>query len=220
MASSRIISRLPRLCLPFIQLASHLKPGILGPYGTAEHQILQHPTNPVVETKCTSASDKEWARGYVPISNIIVRSFVSDDGLTHANFDSAFMPLEADDALRMSELAVPTNNRHWRLDLEADCENWFNTEVANVTLAAWKSYPTVIQASHCKPLSSRNISEIIDSIFSAKFSGERAPLVIGEMKRNLISAAAWQSGKILDQKSQVKLSQELRGSFALTGQRC
>ncbi|RSL99753.1 hypothetical protein CEP52_009560 [Fusarium oligoseptatum] len=199
MASSRIISRFPRLCLPFIQFASNFRPGIPGPYNTAEHHILQHPTNPVAETKYTTASDKEWARGYMPISNIIVHSFVADDGLTHANFDDAFMPLDADDALRMSELAVPTNYRHWRLEFEADGENWFNTEVANVTLAAWRSYPIVVSRKN------------VDSIFSAKFSGERAPLVIGEMKRNLISAAAWQSGNILGQGSQVKLSQELRG---------
>ncbi|KAL2693749.1 hypothetical protein Neosp_000312 [[Neocosmospora] mangrovei] len=183
----------------------------MGQYSTAKHHVLQHPTNPVAETKYTTASDKEWARRYAPISNIIVHSFVANDGLTHANFDSAFMPLDADDALRMSELAVPTNSRHWRLEFEADCENWFNTEVANVTLAAWKSYPSVVQASHCKPLSGRGISENVDSIFSAKFSGERAPLAIGEMKRNLISATAWQSGYILGQGSQVKLSQELRG---------
>ncbi|RSL61279.1 hypothetical protein CEP54_006328 [Fusarium duplospermum] len=192
MASSRIISRFPRLCLPFIQFASNFRSGILGPYSTAEHHILQHPTNPVTETKYTTASDKEWARGYVPISNIIVHSFVADDGLTYANFDGAFMPLEADDTLRMSELAVPTNNRHWRFESEADRENYFNTEVADVTLAAWKRFPSVIQTSHCKPLSRPDISEKIDSIFSAKFSGERAPLVI-------------------DQISQVKLSRELRG---------
>lgn len=194
-----------------MQLASHLKLGIRDPYNTAEHHILQHPANPVAETKYTTASDKEWARKYAPISNIIVHSFITDDGLTHANFDTAFMPLEADDALRMSELAFPTNHRQWRLEFEADCENYINTEVINVVLAAWSSYPSVVQASHCKPLSGRGISENVDSIFSAKFSGERAPLIIGEMKRNLISATAWQSGNILDQRSQVKLSRELRG---------
>ncbi|KAI8677297.1 hypothetical protein NCS56_00619500 [Fusarium sp. Ph1] len=211
MASPRIVSRFPRLCLPLIQFASHLRTGILGPRNTAEHHILQHPANPVEETKHTTASDKIWARGYAPICNIVVHSFVADDGLTHANFDDAFMRLDADDVLRMKETAVPTNNRHWRLGFEADCENWFNTEVANVTLAAWKRYPGVIQASHCKPLSSQSIPENIDSTFSIKFAGKRAPLVIGEMKRNLISATAWQSGFILGQASQMKLSQELRG---------
>ncbi|KAM0436743.1 hypothetical protein ACHAPT_002454 [Fusarium lateritium] len=211
MASSRTGSRFPGLCMRFLQFANRLKSSILGPYNTAEHYILQHPANPVEETKYTTGSGKEWARRYTPISNLIVRSFVADDGLTYANFDDAFLPLDADDTPRMSEPAVPTNNRHWRLEYEADCENWLNTEVANVTLAAWKRYPSVIQASHCKPLSSRSIPENIDSTFSIKFAGKRAPLAIGEMKRNLISATAWQSGYILGQGSQVKLSQELRG---------
>lgn len=171
MASSRIISQFPGLFKPLIQLAGHLRSGVPGPYTTAEHQILRHHANPVTETKCTTASDKEWARGYVPVSNIIVHSLVSADGLTHANFDGALMPLDADDVLRMKELSVPSNSRHWFLGKEADCENYFNTEVANVTLAAWRRYPTVIQASHCRPLSSRNIPETIDSVFSARYSG-------------------------------------------------
>lgn len=177
---------------------------------TAEYHILQHPTNPVVNTRYTTGSDKEWARQYKPITKLIPCTYLAD-GITYANFEEALLPLYDDDSLRMSELTVASNSRGWRLEVEADCENWFNSEISNIVLAAWTRYPSVLQTSHNKPLSDENINENVDSTYSTKVGNRRVPLVIGEMKRNLITPQDWQTGDISSKGSQKKLSQELRG---------
>lgn len=127
------------------------------------------------------------------------------------NFDDAFLPLYEDDNLRLSQPAEPPNSRKWRFETEADCENWFNTEVVNVVLSAWNSYPSILQSSHNKPVSEENIAENIDSIFTFKSEGAKRVLAIGEIKRNLIKSMFWQRGNPASSASQKKLSQELRG---------
>jgi hypothetical protein len=177
-----------------------------------EYWILQHPTNGVYNTEYTTASDKEWARRYKPIVNLVTHSIVGPDGVSYADFDNSFLPLYDDDRLRMNEPCFPPNERRWRFEVEADCENGFNSEISNVVLAAWARNPPVLQASHCKPLTETNISENVDVTYSVEIGGRRRPLIIGEMKRNLIHAASWQAGDISRKGSQKKLSQELRGS--------
>ncbi|KAK3933729.1 hypothetical protein QBC46DRAFT_401384 [Diplogelasinospora grovesii] len=177
---------------------------------TAEYHILQHPTNSVHNTRYTTGSDKEWARRYKPVTKLIPRTYVAD-GITYADFEEAFLPLYDDDVLRMNEPAVAPNSRGWRLEVEADCENWFNSEISNVVLAAWTRCPSVLQTSHNKPLTDENISENIDSTYSTKIGNRRVPLAIGEMKRNLITPQDWQTGDISSKGAQKKLSQELRG---------
>ena len=177
---------------------------------TAEHHILQHPTNPVHNTRYTTSSDKQWARRYKPIANIVPRTSVVD-GVTYADFEAACLPLYDDDTVRMNEFAVEPNPREWRFEVEADCENWFNSEISNVVLAAWMRYPALLQTSHNKPLTEETISENVDSTYSTKIGNQRVSLVIGEMKRNLIAPQDWQAGDISTKGVQKKLSQELRG---------
>lgn len=177
---------------------------------TIEALLLQHPTNAVHNTLSYTASDKVWARAYKVIKNTQSHTVVRD-GITHANFDDAFLPPLADDALRMKQPAVPPNNRHWRLETEADCENWFNTEIVNVVLSAWHAYPPITQTSHTKPLRDVNISENIDMTFSIKVGSKRYTMAIGEIKRNLLEPVVWQNGRVATAASQAKLSQELRG---------
>ena len=178
--------------------------------GTAEYQILQHPTNPTYNPKYLTNSDKQWARQYQPISNLIPRTRLVDD-ISYAEFDEGFLPLYRDDYARMNEPAVAPNPKHWRFEVEADCENWFNSEVSNVVLAAWFNYPSVLQTSHGKPLTDEYISECVDSTYSTRIGGHRVPLAIGEMKRGLINAERWQAGDISSREAQKRLSQELRG---------
>ncbi|KAF5022085.1 hypothetical protein F66182_5860 [Fusarium sp. NRRL 66182] len=177
---------------------------------TAEALILQNPTNPVNNPLYTTGSDKVWARQYKPMKNIIPRTAVSPDGVFHANFEDAFLPLLEDDSLRLRQRALPPNKRQWRLETEADCENWFNTEIVNVVLAAWHGFPMMMQSSHVKPLVAEQIPENVDFTFSVKFGGSRRAVAIGEIKRNLIAPEVWQ-GADLSRSGQSKLSQELRG---------
>jgi len=97
------------------------------------------------------------------------------------------------------------------LDCEADCELWFHTEVSNVVLAGWDRYRQVTQASQTKLPRTENIPEEVDATYSIKYGNERTVIAIGEMKRNLIQAAAWQAGNVLQVAGQKMLSRELRG---------
>jgi hypothetical protein len=184
---------------------------------TAETLILQHPSNPIHNPMLVTDTDKAWARQYDPIKNITLHSLVDQDGITQANFEEAFFPLSNDDRMRFRRPAVPPNNRSWRLQAEADCENWFNTEIVNVVLAAWDTSPTMIQSSHNKPLSDRNIPEEVDSLFSVKLGDRRRPVVIGEIARNLIREEAWRRGRPSAIPNQKRLSQELRGCVSQHG---
>ncbi|KAF5564823.1 hypothetical protein FPHYL_4522 [Fusarium phyllophilum] len=177
---------------------------------TAGELIQQHPANVVANPGYKTTSDKAWAHDYNPIKTTTVHTIIGRDGITHANFEDAFMGMEEDDSLRFRQPAVRTNQRHWRLETEADCENWFNTEITNVVLSAWHDYPPLMQTSHTKPLSEENISENVDCTFSVKYGQKRYTVAIGEFKRNLIDPQQWQSGSIT-RSGQRSLSQELRG---------
>ncbi|KAF4423771.1 hypothetical protein F53441_14247 [Fusarium austroafricanum] len=177
---------------------------------TSEELILQHSTNVISNTGYKTVSDKPWARTYKPIKNVISHTIIGRDGQYHSDFETAFMELQDDDQLRFNQPAVHPNNRHWRLETEADCENWFNTEVVNVVLSAWHSYPSLTQSSHIKPISEIRIPENVDSTFSVKVGQQRKTVAIGEFKRNLLTADEWQGGT-LRAADQRKLSQELRG---------
>ncbi|GKU16652.1 unnamed protein product [Fusarium langsethiae] len=178
---------------------------------TSYDLILQDSTNVINNTKYKTASDKVWARVYKPITKVISHTIIGRDGQYHSDFETAFMELQDDDQLRFNQPAVHPNNRHWRLETEADCENWFNTEVVNVVLSAWHSYPSLTQSSHIKPLSETSIPENVDSTFSIKMVGqERKALAIGEFKRNILAEEQWQGGTLVSA-LQKKLSQELRG---------
>ena len=178
---------------------------------TAQYHINQDPDNFVDETGYTSQSNKAWAQRYRPISNRIARTRIrEEDGYTDTDFDSAFLPMYADDHLRLSEHCVAPNHRQWRFEVEADCESWFHAEVSNVVLSAWANYPAVLQSSHNKPPREDRITENVDILYSFKKEGVKYPLAIGEVKRNLINPSNWQSSDPL-RGSQDKLSRELRG---------
>lgn len=179
----------------------------------------QRPTNQVQNAGYVTQSDKAWARNYCPIQNILVHTRVGEDGLTHANFENAFLPWYDDDDLRLRAHAVPPNQRTWRFESEADCELWFHSEVSSIVLAAWNQYLAVTQTSHTKPPRVVNIAEAVDSTYSVRFGGNRTVLAIGEMKRNLILADIWQYDQIPSNPAQKKLSQELRGCVTLASSR-
>lgn len=176
---------------------------------TVRSLILQQPENPVDNPEMISYTDKTWARDYPPINNFLIHTTMDEQGLVQANFDSAFLPLDADDETRLSETAYPPNARRWRLETEADMEHWWHTEVSDVVLAAWSRFPSIVQTSHTKPLSDVNIPENVDSTYAMYIANMRAAVVIGETKRNLINAQEWQRGHLT--RPQMKLASELRG---------
>ncbi|KAK0730292.1 hypothetical protein B0H67DRAFT_630674 [Lasiosphaeris hirsuta] len=145
--------------------------------------------NLVANRLSVSYTDKAWAQDYPSIDNLIVRSTVDEEGMSDAVFDNAFLPACADGDRRLDEPAQPP--------------------MSNVVLAAWAKYPAVTQPCHTKPLSEVSISENVDSTYAMYAGNVRIPLVIGEMKRNLINAEAWQSGEL--PLAQKKLARELRG---------
>ncbi|EXK76237.1 hypothetical protein FOQG_19012 [Fusarium oxysporum f. sp. raphani 54005] len=180
---------------------------------TSKDLILKHPNNVISNPGYKTGSDKPWARTFKPIKKVTSHTIVGRDDQYHSDFETGFMELQNDDRLRFNQQAVPPNNRHWRLETEADCENWFNTEVVNVVLSAWHSYPSLTQSSHIKPISENSIPENIDSVFSIKVGQQRKTVAIGEIKRNLLIQDEWQNGTIASP-DQRKLSQELRGYAA------
>lgn len=128
---------------------------------------------------------------------------------TGVDFDTAFLPLMDDEEKRMSEVGQPPNPRHWRLETEADIEHWWHTEVSDVVLAAWQRYPAIVQTAHTAPLGDISIPENVDSTYAMYLGGSRAPVIIGEMKRNLIRVDMWSKGQLNE--AQQRLAQELRG---------
>ncbi|AEO59667.1 hypothetical protein MYCTH_2308128 [Thermothelomyces thermophilus ATCC 42464] len=177
---------------------------------SAGELILQNSTNEIDNPKYITRSDKEWAHEYAGIENILLHTTPGYGGNTvHATFDSAFLPLDDDEERRMTEPANPPNERSWRLETEADVEHWWHTEVSDVVLAAWARYPGIVQTCHTKPLSDVNIPENVDATYAIYIGNQRKPVVIGEMKRNLINRREWEAGNVTS--SQQKLARELRG---------
>ncbi|RGP77279.1 mycothiol acetyltransferase [Fusarium longipes] len=136
---------------------------------------------------------------------------ILEDTLKNPSADNVLLPLLADDLqLRMKQTVHETNERVWRLDTEADVENWFNSEVVSVVLTGWAKWPQVMQNSHTKPLRT-DIKESVDSVFAVKIGGQEQTIAIGEYKWNLISERQWNSPNAITNKRQEHLSQELRG---------
>jgi len=178
---------------------------------TVEELLLDHPRNPSAYTGLTSSTDKAWAREFHPITAATVRTQVdrsTDPPTVTAQFDDFFPPSD-DDALRLREPAFPPTFRKWKLSYEEDIVNWFHTEISNIVLGGFARYPSVLQASHEKPLSAEPILETIDMAYSVNRAGRNTHIVIGEYKRNLINPVQWQGGRL--KAAQLKLGQELRG---------
>lgn len=170
---------------------------------------MQHSQNPINNPDFRSKTDKAWASSYHSIPRTTSYTVVRDE-VTSAYFDGVMLGECADDQYRKSEEAYPPNQRAWLLSTEADMSHWFHNEVSNVVLAAFKHTPTVLQASQAKPLTDESVPESVDDLYSVTCSTHRMPLVIGEMKRNIIRDAQWQAG-IITSSDQQKLSRELRG---------
>ncbi|KAH6976633.1 hypothetical protein EDB80DRAFT_739934 [Ilyonectria destructans] len=177
---------------------------------TVASLISQHPTNPVKDTYKQSDSSKSWAKSYPPISRLRVHTSVQGPDSVVANFDDAFLGEYDDESLRLNEPGYPPNYRKWRLDSEADGIQWFHTEISNIVLSAFASYPNVLQASHEKALSETRTDQTVDVSYSISHGKERMLLAIGEFKRGLLRRDQWQSGKI-EAAQQSTLSRELRG---------
>lgn len=54
-----------------------------------------------------------------------------------------------------------------------------------------------------------NIAENVDCTYAVYIGNQRAPVAIGEMKRNLINSREWQTGRLSE--PQQRLARELRG---------
>ncbi|KAK4102498.1 hypothetical protein N658DRAFT_339775 [Parathielavia hyrcaniae] len=178
---------------------------------TVADVVHQAPANPVHNAGYLTQTDKQWARAYRPIQNLIVHTFVDNNGYTDARLTQGLHPWFLDDDVRMECPAVFPNPRTWRFETEADCELWFHTEISNVTLAAWREHREVTQSSHIKPPREVSISEEVDSTYTVKYLRNKTVLAIGEMKRNLIKPSRWQEGSLAGAANQLRLSQELRG---------
>jgi hypothetical protein len=111
---------------------------------SAGELILQHSQNFVDNPKDISYTDKPWARPHPLIQNLSLYSSIDYDGISRATFDPAFLPLGDDEDNPTSETAYPPNQRYWRLETESDIENWWNTEISSIVLAAWARYPMVV----------------------------------------------------------------------------
>lgn len=168
----------------------------------------RHPENPVNETLYTSGSNKSWTKKYSAIKRLKVHTYVNDAGAVEANYEDAFLSMYEDDELRMQELAYPPNYRQWRMAYEEDGINYFHTEISNIVLAAWTRHPTVLQASHEKPLTDNSVPETVDVAYSVTRGRDRVHVALGEFKRCLIAGEDWQAGKLTP--TQQVLSRELR----------
>ena len=181
---------------------------------TVNALLVQHPQNLGRNTEYTSDSRKEWAKKFEPINDLRVHTRIEPDSSVTADFSSAFLPAYGDDDFRVAQPANPPNDdRDWYLRSESDGTNWFNTEVSNSVLAGFTRYPRVRQTLEAVPVREDvRVSETVDMMYSMTLesTGQRAPLAIGEMKRNLLEAREWQTGR-LKSAAQVRLSQELRG---------
>jgi hypothetical protein len=98
--------------------------------------------------------------------NLTVHTTVDHEAIVHAAFDPAFLPLCNDEEKRTTEPSYPANSRFWRLETEADVEHWWHTEISDVVLAAWATYPAVVQSCHIKPLVDVQIPENVDSTYA------------------------------------------------------
>lgn len=171
----------------------------------------EQPTNFINNPLYTSKTDKTWAEKYAPIEHkyLRVHTTYDQDNRVSADFETALLPLYADEAKRLHEPAQRPNVRIWRFETEADIETWWHTEISSVALAAFARFPQVTQTSHTKPLREVNIPENVDSTYAVYMNNTRVSQVIVEAKRNLIDLTEWQNGRL--SRPQQRLAKELRG---------
>ncbi len=157
-------------------------------------------------------ANKTWMREYEPVAYLHIHTSVNEAGLTTANFDTAFLPQDEDDTLRLSQPGAypyPTP-RAWRFESPEDHELWFHSEISNVALAAFSHYPCVTQTSRTKP-PNNDLPEPADTVYSVSSRGINTFLAVGRMKSGIaVDRALWRTGKIVNVTSQRKISQELR----------
>lgn len=179
---------------------------------TAAVMLDQHPPNDIVHTESNSGqNNRSWIPNYHPISNLIVHTTISLDGVVNATYEAGFLPEGNDDRLRLNAIALPPNKREWHLLSVADRELWFHTEISNIVLAVWSQYPTVLQTSHSRPHEVSTPADEVATAYSIQRGSSRAFLVVGEIRKNVINRDVWQSGNLTTKATQNRLSQELRG---------
>jgi len=173
--------------------------------------ILQHSENVVQNPESRSHTDKSWARPYPPLQSFYVHTTVDDEqGLVHAAFDPAFLPLGADEEKRSPRPAYPPNERgfgDWRPKLM-----WSTGGIARYPTLSSRHGQDIqpsAQTCHTKPLGEVNIAENVDCTYAVHIGNQRVPVAIGEMKRNLINSREWQTGHLSE--PQQRLGRELRG---------
>ncbi|KAI1113867.1 hypothetical protein F5Y14DRAFT_462176 [Nemania sp. NC0429] len=171
----------------------------------------EEPTNAVDNPFYTSKSHKNWAENYPSLETqyLKIHTILDQGGAVSANFDTALLPLYADDEKRLKEPCQRPNTRAWRLETESDIELWWHTEISSIALAAFARFPELTQTSHTKPLSEVSIAESVDATYAPYIDGTRVAQLIVEVKRNLIAGHEWQSGRLTV--VQRKLAKELRG---------
>ena len=113
----------------------------------------ERPTNYTEYTGERTDTNKAWTKSFHPITRCRVYSHLSenDTETVHADWDGPFLPLFADDTVRMGLLGSRPNPRRHYLGTEEDCAVWFHTEVSNIVLSAWTASPDVLQTNHSKP---------------------------------------------------------------------
>lgn len=90
---------------------------------TAAVMLDQHPTNDIVHTESKPGqNNRSWIPNYHPISNLVVHTTISLDGVVSATYETGFLPEGNDDRLRLNAIALPPNKREWHLLSVADHE--------------------------------------------------------------------------------------------------
>jgi hypothetical protein len=177
---------------------------------TIQDLLMQHSTNPVDDTENSTNHVKDWAKNFLPIKKVEVRTYEGEDNWIYADFDEAFLPLSEDDKARLAHLGNPPNYRQYRFESETDHSIWWHTEVSNIVITAFHSQPAVVQQAEVKPFTDERVVETVDIVYSMRPFSTRFALAIGEMKRGGIKELEWMSGKITSPRQQ-NLSRELRG---------
>ena len=181
---------------------------------TLSQLLEEHASNCTYNTGYKSQTNKSWAKQFSPYLRLQLHTHTVDLGdgsyAVAADFGGSFLPEDNDDLLRRSQPTFPPNLRSWRLEQEEDCVTWFHAEVSSIVLSGFSNSPLVLQHSQPKPFTDDKQDESVDVAYTLKHQKERTPLVIGELKRNLINAAEWSTGMVRAPGQQA-LARELRG---------
>lgn len=179
---------------------------------TVKGHLMQHPSSTVLvdATPNIAPPEPEWSVDFRIVKKLVPHTFVVD-GQTHADF-GAFLPLGADDELRMAEPGVAADAvAAWNLAETRDGERWFGLEVSDIVLQAFAKYPHVRKTTREAPVEG-TIERLADWLYTVKIPGRRRyPVVVGMMTDCRIAADDWQNGDISSNISQRRLSRQLRG---------